>query len=254
MKNALFALVFLLFAAGCKEETLAPNVDATRAYYPLELGKSWYYDVDSVELIPVIGGTFYDSSRLEARETLLDTFVAGDGTTWYRGERWERADDATPWRFKQTFALTANGQTALRQEDNLTFTKLVFPVRNGRNWDGHTAFDEFRELIVGGEFLDVYAGWEYRYATVDEPFTLESGVSFDKTLLVEQADVDNLLDFRSAYERYALGVGLVERYIDARHTQCRVCCNADTAPCLDLPWDEKAEKGFILHQVLTRYE
>ena len=254
MKYLLPALLLLLFASACVEETLDPNTDYGQGYFPLELGKSWYYDVDSIELIPVINGTFYDTSRLEVRETLLDTFTTPDRKLWYRGERWERTDAGSPWQFKQTFALSSNRQVALRQEDNLTFTKLTFAVRNGTRWDGHTAFDEFQQLIVGGEFLDVYAGWEYSYANVDEPVTLATGFSADKALLVEQAEVDNLLDFRFAYERYADGIGLIERYIDARHTQCRVCCNADTAPCLDLPWDEKAEKGFILHQVLTRYE
>ncbi|MEL6142637.1 MAG: hypothetical protein AAFU67_13590 [Bacteroidota bacterium] len=68
------------------------------------------------------------------------------------------------------------------------------------------------------------------------------------------SEVDNLIDFRLAYERYARGLGLVERFVDARHTQCQVCCNGDTGSCLDLSWDNKAEKGFILHERLIRVE
>lgn len=259
MKNILtvsvLALLVLLTAAACDEEVLTPAAGtALETYYPLELNRPVYYRVDSIVLTPTVSGIRYDTARLEARETLVETFVGADGATVYRGERWERGDETQPYTFKQTFTVSRTATTVVRSEDNLTFTKLVLPLREGVSWDGHTAFDATRDVSVGPEFLDVYNGWDYVYTSTAASLTLPSGMQLDSVVTVDQAEVDNLIDLRSAYERFAPGLGLVERYIDARHTQCRECCDGDTAECIDLPWDEKAEKGLILHQVLLRRE
>ncbi|THH41875.1 hypothetical protein [Neolewinella litorea] len=249
----LFPTLLLLLATGCEEEVLTPATgSALETYYPLELNRPAYYRVDSIVLTPTVSGIRYDTASLEARETLVETFVGADGATVYRGERWERADENQSYVFKQTFTVSRMGSAVVRSEDNLTFTKLVLPLREGVTWDGHAAFDATRDVSVGPEFLDVYNGWNYVYTTVGENLTLPTGLQLDSVVTVDQAAVDNLIDLRTAYERYAPGLGLVERYIDARHTQCRDCCAGNTAECLDLPWDEKAEKGVILHQTLVR--
>ena len=259
MKNPVFpfpvvlCFLVLMAAGGCDEEVLQPNINTDLArYYPLELNRPAYYQVDSIVLTNAVGGVRYDTARVEARETLMETFVGGDGQTVYRGERWERRDDAAPFTFKQTYTVSATSRAVTRSEDNLTFTKLVLPLREGNSWDGNAAFDETRSVAVGGEFLDVYNGWEYSYGSVSGTVTLMTGLAVDSVVVVEQADIDNLIDLRAARESYAPGLGLVERYLDARHTQCVVCCNRETAPCLDLPWEEKAEKGYIIRQTLIR--
>ncbi len=256
IRSQLLFAFLLLSIWACKEESLEPVLDAPdRVYFPLELGQTRYYATDSITLIPVVNGTRYDTAKLEVREQLLDTFRGPDDRLWFRGERWDRRNASAPWRFRQTFSLSADNQAAFRREDNLQFTKLVFPARAGERWDGNAAFDEFTQLVIGGEFLDVYAGWEYNYLNVGEANTLATGLAFDETVRVGQAEIDNLIDFRDAYEIYAAGVGLVERYIDARHTQCQLCCGGvNTGLCLDLPWDEKAEKGYIIHEILSRVE
>ncbi len=258
MKNTLtylLLLVCLLTFASCDEEVATPSLQATLdRYYPLELNRAAYYQVDSVVLVPTVGGIRYDTARLEARETLVESYLGGDGNTIYRGERWERAEGAAEFRFKQTYTITRTDGTLMRSEDNLSFTKLVLPLRSGVSWDGNAAFDEQREILVGPEFLDVYGGWNYRYGETDQRLTLDTGLEVDSVVTVEQAEVDNLIDLRSAYERYAPGLGLVERFIDARHTQCNDCCGGDTGACFDLAWNDKAEKGMILRQTLIRRE
>lgn len=242
-------------ASACKEETAVPlDLSKDLSYFPLELNRSVFYRVDSIVLLSQIGGVVYDTATAEVRETLVEMFEEPDGSTTYRGERWQRTDEASPWVFSQTYTLSIVDNRALRREDNLTFTKLVFPLRENERWDGHVFFDETRDLIIGGEFLDVFNGWEYRVEEVNTPITLSTGLNFEESLLIRQAEIDNLIDLRLATERYAPGIGLIERTIDARHTQCRNCCSGNTANCINLGWDEKAEKGFILQQTFLRRE
>ena len=258
MKNILtpfLPLLACLLLFSCEEQTLTPDdVDALDRYYPLELDRPAYYRVDSIVLVPTVGGIRYDTAQLEARETLVETYTGADGYPVWRGERWERRDENAPYVFKQTFTITERPNARVRSEDNLTFTKLVLPVRTGVDWQGNAAFDERRDVSVGPEFLDVYNGWAYSYGETAETLELPTGLTVDSVVTVRQAEVDNLIDLRTAYERYAPGYGLVERYIDARHTQCESCCDRNTEQCLDLGWNEKAEKGIILRQVLIARE
>ncbi len=249
--RTLLLLLPLLAVLACEESVAEPiDLSADLSYFPTELNRELIYDVDSIVLFNTVSGVVYDTARSQVRETLVESFEATDGTTTFRGERWRRADATDPWRFEQTFTVTRSNRAATRTEDNLTFTKLIFPIRARAGWEGHAAFDETRSLVVGGEFLDVYNNWSYRYATATSD-TLINGQTYEASWRVDQADIDNLIDRRIAFERYAPGVGLIERFLDARHTQCQICCGGDTgATCLDLPWDEKAEKGFILHQVI----
>ncbi len=253
-QTIIFLAAFALLAlASCREETAVPtDLAADYSHFPLELNQPVYYALDSIVLFNTIQGVVYDTSRVEVRETLVEVSLAPDGREVYRGERWQRTAPNLPWTFVQTYSVYRTATNAVRQEDNLVFTKLVFPLRQDQRWDGHAAFDASRDIVVGGEFLDVFNGWDYRYAEVGQPVTLSTGATFAETVLVTQAETDNLIDLRFAYERYAPGIGLIERVIDARHTQCRVCCGGDTAACIDLPWDQKAEKGFILRQTFLR--
>ena len=250
---ALTPLVASLLLSGCGEDDApaAPLLTEEQlAYFPLELGQPRFYRVDSIVLLNEVGGVRYDTATLEARETLVETFTDATGRQWYRGERYERPDANAPWRFRQTFTVSRDRSTALRREDNLTFTKLTFPLLEGRAWDGNAAFDDGQFFVLGGEFVAIYADWTYRYSAVGQPLTLRTGLELAASLRVDQASTDNLLDLRRAYEVYAPGRGRVERFIDARSTQCRNCCGGETTECLDLPWDVKAEKGFILHETL----
>lgn len=254
LTESLLAFLLLTLALSCGEGNVAPpaNLDVAERYYPLSIGQTKVYEVDSILLFATTSGIAYDTALLDVKETLVDTFTTADGRLWYRGERYEKDRNAaeSAYRITRVFALHSDGMTALRQEDNLNFTKLVSPFRTGQQWDGNN-FDDTRQFTVGGEFLDIYAGWEYRYDEMKDSSI--NGQPYQELIVVEQAEItDNLIDYRRAYELYAPGVGLVASFVDARHTQCQSCCNGNTATCFDLPWNEKAEKGFILRQRLVQ--
>lgn len=249
MRTILFVLLLGGLASACEREVAAVSVDYHYAYFPLAVGQSWQYVVDSIVLRSQVGGIFYDSVRLFAREVLLDTLRDGAGQLWFRGERHERRADTLPWQYRQTFLLGRDARQALRREDNLNFVKLLFPPRANDRWDGNAGFDAFREIAVGGQSLALFVGWEYGYTGVHEP-GMVGNYTFDSLLTVTAADYENLIDRRVVREQYAPGRGLVYREVEALHTQCQQCCGGNTSQCLDLPWRQKAEKGFILRQWL----
>lgn len=240
-----------LFLLTCEGETAEPRADKGYDYFPLEVGQEWNYLMDSIVLRPQVGGLLFDSVRLEVQETLVDTLRDLEGQLWYRGERYDRRVDSSAWRFSQTFLLRRDELRAYRREDNLEFVKMVFPLRSDQNWDGHVAFDPFREIEVAGQPIQIFVDWNYRYLSFDQ-----TGMVLDKTYdqltLVEGADYENLLNRRLSIEGYAKNIGLVYREIEVFETQCQRCCNGDTGACLDLPWREKAEGGYIIKQWLVQ--
>jgi len=58
--------------------------------------------------------------------------------------------------------------------------------------------------------------------------------------------VFRFIELRLSYERYARGVGLIEREMRILDTQCIEACSTKT-------WAEKAEKGFIVRQKIRDY-
>ncbi|MEZ4985515.1 MAG: hypothetical protein R2795_10835 [Saprospiraceae bacterium] len=234
---------------SCEEEVAAPTEDWGYRYFPTAIGMEWQYALDSIVLRPIPGGVLYDSVRLYARETLVDTIRDLEGQLWYRGERYDRRVDSTQWRFSQTFLLRSDVRRAYRQEDNLTFVKMVFPPDRLQRWDGHVAFDAFREIEVAGQPIQIFADWDYRYTDLHQAGTIMQ-TSYDSLTTVQGADYENLLNRRLSLETYAPGIGLVYRELEVFETQCQLCCNGETGVCIDLPWREKAEAGFIIRQWL----
>lgn len=246
----LIILSLCLFSAlSCSRETETIAIDSGREYFPLQVGRAWEYEVDSI--IFSTAGT--DSSRTLQRDLITNSFTDAAGDTIFRVERYERLSPAEDWQIRKVLSLSANNRQAVRTEDNLRFIKLIFPVREGATWNGNLHIDQNLRIIVAGEVLDVFKDWKYKIITKGQPYF--NGIqAFDDAVTTSHADSENLIEYRYVQEAYARNVGLVFQAQQILDTQCQRCCNANFAQCLDLPWTEKAEKGFILRRRLTGWE
>jgi len=83
-------------------------------------------------------------------------------------------------------------------EENQRFVRLIFPVNEGKSWNGNA--------------YNTSEPWNYNYTNVDEPYSLDL-LSFSKTLTVNQRNNINLVDQEIAYEVYAYGVGMVYKQL-----------------------------------------
>ncbi|MCB9267449.1 MAG: hypothetical protein H6558_20695 [Lewinellaceae bacterium] len=260
-RNLLLAAIALLLLTCNKSEVEDPGIDDFGYdYFPLEVGRSWEYEVDSIIYNPVVGGIARDSFRTYIRETIADTLPDNTGQVLYRVERYYRRSDSLPWKPENVFTLSRDEQRATRTEDNLRFTKLVFPVRMGKFWDGNAFFDDSRIVFVAGESIEMFSGWDYRILEAGAPEAV-GALEFEDVVTVRNADnrylndLSALLNLRVATEKYARGIGLVYRELDILDTVCEFCCNFETGDtCRLLPWEEKAEKGFSLRQRLISYQ
>ena len=250
------ACVFVLscFLIACTErETETVEVDFGYDYFPLAVGKSWTYRIDSIFFDPAIGGTAIDTIATFLQETIVDTFINLEGHTAYRVEQFFRRNSSEDWKLVKVFTLSRDENRAFRTEDNLTFVKLTFPAKVNNQWNGNAFLDEFLKVDIKGEQVEFFKNWDYLILEQGQLYELDT-FRFEQHLIIQNADDENLIERRYAVERYARGVGLITRDLEILDTQCEVCCNSDFGACENLAWVEKAEKGLILKQRLIDYQ
>ena len=248
----IFVLSCCLIACN-EQETEMVEVDFGYDYFPLAIGKSWTYQIDSIFFDPAIGGTAIDTIATFLQETIVDTFTNLEERTAYRVEQFFRRNPSEDWQLVKVFTLSRDENRAFRTEDNLTFVKLTFPAKVNNIWDGNAFLDEFLKVDIKGEQVEFFKNWDYLILEEGQLFELDT-FRFEQYLVVQNADDENLIERRFAVERYARGVGLITRDLEILDTQCEVCCNSDFEACENLPWVEKAEKGLILKQRLIDYQ
>lgn len=243
LKRSFFLFgLFLILIPACREIkdpfVIQPIEDSD--YYPLETGSYWIYSVDSI-IFDKNASRPVDTFSFTIKEVVSDTFFDLNGRMWYRIESFERASDTLPWNLRQVLAATLDGKEGLRLENDLIFIKVLLPLTPFKSWDGNKLFDPATLVKVSGETIEMFKGWEYEVLSAGVPDTI-NGLAFGEVATISQANSENLIELRYSREKYARGVGLVERELHILDTQ-----QIDEF----VPWEQKAEKGFILYQRLV---
>lgn len=239
-----WVLLLLLIGLGaCDTTPDTYQTDLQEDYYPLEIGRSWTYQVDSVIYSPTGDSSYFNTSN-QLQEVVVDSFVDGAGITQFRIEQFTRPNDTTPWQSTQVLSAWIDAERGFRTENNLTFIKLLFPPEPFQRWDGNAYIDETTQVRVGGELVELFKGWDYETLSAGEAEQIGMQ-SYGEVLTIQPAQSENLIELREVQEKYARGVGLVYRKMRILDTQ-----NIDGT----LEWEERAEQGFILTQTLIDYQ
>ncbi len=177
-------------------DTDPPNPDLSgSAYYPLQTGNYWIYQVEQVVILP-LGN---DTSSYQLREVITDSIVSSLGEVTYLIDRESRADESSPWR--QDFLWTArkNGQFAVVTENSVPLIKLVFPVEEGKTWNGH-ALNNMGAVTFRFDPVNM--------TEVNSPIDLTAAPMIKTVISDLESDIVGT-DKRS--EIYANGIGLVQK-------------------------------------------
>lgn len=243
MKYWIGFLSLIAVLIACDDDTISTaEVDYGYDYIPLEVGKYAIYEVDSIIYDPLQSGTAIDTSSIFVREEITDSFINATGDTVYTIERSER-DSTEEWELIDVWGAYNTQTQSIRQEENLEFIKMIFPVRDRRDWDA-IPFDDGITVEVAGETVQMFKNWESEMEGVDIPDSV-NGIDFEEVAVVTLADSDNAIEYRYGLEKYARGVGLIYRELQILDTQ-----NTESD---SLTWAEKAEKGFILQQRIIEH-
>lgn len=252
MKNILsIFVVSLLFFASCNTDPTVENlsIDYGFDYYPVEIGKYIIYDVDSVVYDPNQSGTFIDTTSFQVKEEVVDSTIDNEGRIVYIIHYSTRDSMNQPWNLENVYTTVVEDFWVERTEDNLRFIKMIFPPRVDSTWDGNRLFAEDGFIVtVRGETLEMFKNWQSVTKEKSSSGTI-GGLTFDDIIIIQHANDENLIERRFVEEKYARGVGLVNKKVMILDTQC----GGNLSDCIDLSWEEKAEKGFILDMSIREY-
>ncbi|MBU6340356.1 MAG: hypothetical protein KGS48_02570 [Bacteroidetes bacterium] len=251
----LFLLSGMLFLFQCsKRETETIQLDASGqyAYFPLHIGQSADYLVDSIVYDFKGNLTLRDSSRSWVRRSVVDTTHDHSGALVYILERYEKKSPGDSWQFKNRYYAAANAEQAAVTEDNLRFLNLSFPLYQQKTWNVNVWIDPSLETSVAGERMRLYNTEQSQVESIDKPLQI-GAFAFDSVLTVQEADFTSAFQRRYSLTRYAKHVGIAYReqwMLDSQY------CNQTPTPadCLTKPWQDKAERGYILKQTLLSYQ
>lgn len=230
-------VIIMVFLSSCTQEFISVEKERIgKEYFPVEPGMSWIYEYDST-VYDKISGNIIHSSGL-----LLEEIVEKLDEDRYMLRRSIRKEHDVSWKVTDIWSVRREDERAVKVENNLPFIKLVFPPLLNATWNGNALFKDDITIQVGGELLQPYLMWQYKIVETNGTFQYNDTV-IQEIIKVEQVDQESLIDFRYSEERYAKGIGLVEKFMLILDCQC-------IGVSQSIPWEDKAEKGFILRQKL----
>jgi hypothetical protein len=194
----LIAGIFLLAACmqlSCKKDNTTTYIDMGYNYFPVNQGHWVSYAVDSTYWDDFTDSVY--SFSFQIREYCESVFTDDQGRPNIRIERYKRNSDTSAWVLKDVWYGLRTASTAERVEENERFIKMIFPVKEGSDWNGNS-------MNTLGEQV-------YEYTDVDLPQAYGS-LSFDSTVTVLQADLDLPISKDYSIEVFAKRVGLVYKH------------------------------------------
>ncbi len=158
--NTLVFFIAATFFVSCKRQVIPPDdVELGKEYFPLTIGHSVEYDVDSIKYNDF--NKTIDSFHYELKDVIQGEFLDNEGRKSFTVNRFKRQDDTYPWVENLTYYITETAFNIEVIEDNLRIIKMVFPVKTNTKWNGNIFLPT--TLIPELKWL---SGWEYKYVNI----------------------------------------------------------------------------------------
>jgi hypothetical protein len=226
---------FLLLLLACQSREVRPKVTGTE-YFPLKTGGYWIYDVLETQIAQV-GGQI--SVKYDLKMEIIDSLSSSDGVT-YVIQRLKRADALQPWISIDTWSARRDQFQAVMQEGNVPYVRLLFPLAEGKTWDGNALNNQggTDRCADGSIHCD-----SYEVTDLSKRFET-TGISFEDTVtILENNEVDPIVKQDVRKSVYAKSIGMVYHEIDL----LEYCTVGD---CIG---KQVVENGVILKQTLKAY-
>ena len=225
--------IFSLFLFACTKTQNEEVAGIGSDYYPALKGSYIVYDVDSTAYIQLPSVDTIHTKFL-IKEVIDSIFTDNEGRPTLHLVRYKKRYSALipysqmDWEIQDVWTANKTTSTAEVVEENIRYIKLVFPVKNGKIWNGNA------QNTIGD--------WDYKYENVDNPLTLNN-LSFSKTLTINQKNSTTLINYQRYTEKYAKGVGLIYKEISDVKSN-----TVTTAPILN-----RIEQGIVYKMTVIEY-
>ena len=179
IKLNILIVAIILLSGSCKKESEILTIEKIKDYYPLQIGQSITYNIDSTVYLNLSTEKTIHSYIIQDR---VDAIISDNlGRPSYKIKRLVRSkNDTTKWNDQMSYLITFNNKQVELIEDNLRYIKLQEPILNGFTWKGNSYINTIN--IPEFQFLN---DWQYEYEKVKDDFSI-NGTTYPETITVNQ--------------------------------------------------------------------
>lgn len=190
--QVLSSFLLLSILLSCENDPEFVEPDSGLDYFPITEGTYVIYDVDSI----VYNDFTRDTDRYfyQVKEEIG---LALSSDNHRELLRYYRNSDSSEWVLRKRYAIFRDSREARRLEENNLITNLVFPLIPGQQWNGNK-YNSLNEE-------------SFKLLSLSEKDTFNSFV-IENLAHVEHYNSENLIEKRSAEEKFAKGIGLVYHF------------------------------------------
>ena len=233
MKNFLQILSIALLLAACHESDtyqLPPAEPLDSRYFPLDEGAWRDFQVTEITIDEPIA--LFDTVQYIVREQFGEIFIDNLGDTLRQIERFRRTTESEKWQRMNTWLAYVNGTEVIQIEENMRYVKMQLPLSVGKTWNGNAY-----------NMTDTLQKYQYCVDSIDCQMVI-GGFQFDSVLTISQKKELTAISKILVAERYAVGVGMVERVAIDLYSD-------SYAPDIDI--ENRVTQGTMVYQTLLNY-
>ncbi|MEZ4915655.1 MAG: hypothetical protein R2836_01570 [Chitinophagales bacterium] len=243
MRRVVPIFLFLVLIFSCKKESYRETTDFGYNYQPNKVGYWIEYEVDSITFDNNTNPVTIDTAHYFIREVFDTTYTDASNNEAIRVEQYRKNLESDVYQINYVGNAQFTTGNFQRNFHDLRYMALTFPVREGNDWQGNIFIDVNSSDPYNFLNDDLY-NWTYTYTEVDVAKEI-GGFSLDSCVVVQQIDEANLFEMKYAQEIYARNIGMVYKEMKILNTQ---------VPPSGVPFEERAESGFILTYTLKDYQ
>jgi len=230
VKTLLFTIYISVFISCKKQDIEQTQIKFDYNYFPLDSGAWRQYAVSQIVVDDATN--IRDTSVYQLKEVNSGWILNASGNSVMRIERFVRSNNNDKWKINSVWQAGIDNRNAFQIEENVKYIKLKFPIKVNRSWNGN-AYNN----------IDTLSNYRYNIESLDILDSVNN-IIFDSVLKVIQKDKTSIIDKVYFFEKYAYGVGLIEKQqIDIYST--------DVDP--SIPIEDRVTKGVLYYCKLTDY-
>lgn len=183
--NKISYFILALFLYSCKKENYK-SFEIDYSFINLNCGHEIIYEVDSIHIDAEIN--VYDTIKYFIKERIDTFFYNYSKTKIYRIERYVLNNNI--WNLIDVCSCYLQNNRYVKIEENVPYIKLIFPVKEGVEWNGNA--------------LNNFEKQNYKIDSV----TIVNNIKICKVI---HKYYETLIDKYYVYEKYTQNIGMTER-------------------------------------------
>jgi hypothetical protein len=190
-------LISTLFFVACKKTiNEQPIQDKFESYFGLTPGRFITYNVREISHDET-ADIKHDTTIYQLKTVIGDTIVDNAGRIARKFLRFKRTNSLQNWVLSDVWTTLIEGNYAELVEENQRVIKMLFPISPKTSWNPN--------------IFNLNSSQDCFYDKIHESRSL-NGINFDSTVIVEQENERNLVQYKRKYEVFANHVGLIYKY------------------------------------------